>query len=110
MKNFEKNDSGFICEVCKKAVPPLVYSSRDHCTNCLCSLHVDINPGDRQNTCGGVLVPIGVTQNSKKGYIITYKCQKCGKTHNNKCAEDDKFSTILKIMNQSYDFNQFLTK
>ena len=107
MKNFQKNDSDFVCQVCKQFVPALKFSSRDHCTNCLCSLHVDINPGDRQNECGGVLIPVDISQNSKKGYIINYKCEKCGTLHNNKSATDDKFSTILKVMNKTYSINDY---
>ena len=107
MKTFEKNDNEFVCVVCGKLVPKLKYSSRDHCTNCLCSLHVDKFPGDRTNDCKGILVPIDVTQNSKKGYIITYRCNKCGMLHNNRSAEDDKFSTILKVMNKTYNFKNF---
>ena len=109
MKQFEKNDNPFICAVCGKNVPTLKYSSRDHCNNCLCSLHVDINPGDRANNCGGILIPIDVTQNNKKGYIITYRCEKCKKLHNNKTAEDDKFSTILSVMNKTYNIFKFKT-
>ena len=52
-KRFTKNDSGFVCRNCGAEVPPLSYSSRDHCRVCLCSLHVDIDPGDRANGCGG---------------------------------------------------------
>ena len=107
MKNFEKNDNGFICAVCGEAVSPLKYSSRDHCVRCLCSLHVDVFPGDRANDCRGVLVPIDVESNSKKGYVIVYKCRKCGKLHNNKSAEDDKFSTLLKVMNKTYDVKNY---
>ena len=110
MKNFEKNDSGFICRTCKKNVQPLKYSSRDHCTKCLCSIHIDINPGDRANTCLGTLIPVDVTINNKKGYIITYKCDKCGILHNNKSAEDDTFSTILKVMNKTYNINDYKSK
>lgn len=103
MRQFEKNDKSFICVWCGRFVPELKYSSRDHCTNCLASLHVDINPGDRMNTCGGILFPQDVTVSGKKGYIIQYKCSKCGKLHNNKSAEDDNYSTILKVMNKTYD-------
>ena len=107
MKIFEKNDNEFICRVCGKLVPMLKYTSRDHCTKCLCSIHVDINPGDRANTCLGTLVPVDIETNNKKGYIIKYKCQKCGQEHNNKSAEDDSFKTILKVMNKSYNINDF---
>ena len=107
MKTFEKNDNEFVCTVCGKLVPTLKYSSRDHCTKCLCSIHVDINPGDRANSCLGILVPIGVEPNSKKGYIINYKCNKCGILHNNKSAEDDSFKTILKVMSKNYNFDDY---
>ena len=107
MKTFEKNDESFICRVCGKTVPTLKYSSRDHCTNCLCSIHVDINPGDRSNNCLGTLIPVDIEVNNKKGYIIKYKCNKCGKTHNNKSAEDDKFKTILSVMNKSYNIENY---
>lgn len=105
MKTFTKNDNGFTCLVCGKAVKPLGYTSRDHCPFCLHSLHVDINPGDRQNTCHGILQPISATTNPKKGYILNYKCLKCGTLHNNKAAEDDKLSLIFALMNGT-----FLTK
>ena len=104
MKTFSNLDEGFVCVVCGNKVEPLKYSSRDHCPNCLCSLHVDINPGDRLNECKGIMKPISITQNSKKGYIIQYKCQKCGQVHNNKVAEDDSFKTILSVSNGKYNF------
>ena len=107
MKTFEKNDNKFICNVCGKLIPELKYSSRDHCTKCLCSLHIDVNPGDRANTCMGTLVPIDIETSNKKGYIIKYRCSKCGVEHNNKSAEDDSFKTILKIMNKTYNINEY---
>ena len=59
-KRFTKNDDTFICKNCGLEVKPLGYSSRNHCPRCLCSLHVDINPGDRANPCKGLLRPIKV--------------------------------------------------
>lgn len=106
MKTFKKNDNEFVCRVCGKVVPPLIYSSRDHCSKCLCSIHVDINPGDRANTCLGTLVPFDIETN-KKGYVVKFKCQKCGQIHNNKTAEDDSFKTILKVMNKTYNIKDF---
>ena len=107
MKTFEKNDKNFICRICGKDVPILRYSSRDHCPRCLCSIHIDITPGDRANTCLGTLIPCDVEINNKKGYVIKYKCQKCGMLHNNKTADDDVFTTILKVMNKSYNVNDY---
>ena len=101
-KQFQKNDDEFICAHCGEKVNKLGYTSRDHCPKCLCSLHVDINPGDRMNDCKGLLVPYSCAPSSKKGYVITYKCSKCGKMHNNKSAIDDSLSAIFSVMNGSY--------
>lgn len=95
-KNFKKNDEGFICVNCQKEVNPLMYSSRDHCPECLCSLHVDINPGDRKNTCRGILLPIDI-EKFKDTYKIIYKCQECGMIHKNIMASDDNFDKIIKL-------------
>ena len=54
MKQFTMRDESFTCENCHKEVKPLGYTARDHCPYCLYSKHVDINPGDRQNTCKGL--------------------------------------------------------
>lgn len=96
-KHFTKNDAGFVCAHCGALVPPLLTSSRDHCTQCLHSLHVDINPGDRANPCRGKLVPIGITQSNKKGTVIKYHCDTCGAYHNCKAAPDDNYDTILRV-------------
>ena len=101
-----KNDNGFICRHCGREVEPLGYTSRDHCPFCLYSIHIDNVPGDRANNCLGDLVPISVEPSSKKGYIITYKCSKCGEKKRNKSAEDDSFEVMLKIQkdNANYTF------
>ena len=89
-KRFSKNDSGFICAACGRAVEPLGYTSRNHCPFCLSSLHVDINPGDRANECRGILRAVGALPDAKKGYIIIHRCEKCGKTVRNKAAHEAK--------------------
>lgn len=95
-KIFEKNDEAFICNHCKKKVKALGYTSRDHCNYCLYSLHVDINPGDRQNPCRGELVPIGI-EKFKDTYKIIYRCSKCNKMHKNIMASDDDMEEIIRI-------------
>lgn len=97
LSKFTEIDEEFICENCGKKVPKLGYSCRNHCPHCLFSKHVDINPGDRAESCHGKLEPIGIEINSKKGYVIVFKCQKCGAIRKNKAAEDDSFDEILKI-------------
>ncbi|MBQ6539113.1 MAG: RNHCP domain-containing protein [Bacilli bacterium] len=97
MKKFSKNDDEFICENCGKQVSKLNYTSRDHCPYCLYSKHVDINPGDRKNTCLGLLKPIDI-EKFKDTYKIIYKCEKCKEIHKNIIANDDDYNEILNIM------------
>ena len=63
-KTFEKgyykthacNDT-FTCKVCGRVCTPQNAGSdhRNHCPNCLSSLHVDEEPGDRASDCGGIM-------------------------------------------------------
>ena len=94
---FTEIDEEFVCENCGKTVPKLGYSCRNHCPYCLHSKHLDINPGDRAEDCHGILKPIGVEINSKKGYMIIFKCQKCGERRKNKAAKDDDMNLIIKL-------------
>ena len=96
-KKFSVIDEEFKCENCGKKVPKLGYSCRNHCPYCLFSKHVDINPGDRQEKCHGLLEPIQIETNTKKGYIIIFKCQKCGAIKKNKMAEDDDMNKIIEL-------------
>ena len=102
----ELENTGFICQNCGKEVLPLTDGSyRNHCPFCLYSLHVDIIPGDRASDCGGIMKPIKIIYNSKKGYQIVHQCQKCGFERNNKINEDirqpDRINTITEIMRNS---------
>ncbi len=96
MKKFNMIDEEFICDECGKTVKKLNYTARDHCPYCLHSKHVDINPGDRKNTCLGMLEPIGI-EKFKNTYKIIYKCKKCGMTHKNIMASDDDIDLIIKL-------------
>ena len=87
-----------LIENCNKKVTKLNYTARDHCPFCLYSKHVDINPGDRQNKCLGLLKPIGI-EKYKNTYKIIYKCSKCNELHKNIMAIDDDFDKIIEISN-----------
>ena len=89
-KLFTKNDQSFTCANCAAEVQPLGFSSRNHCPVCLHSLHLDINPGDRESDCGGLMQPISAVPDSKKGYIIVHKCTKCGEVRRNRAATEAK--------------------
>lgn len=96
MKKFNMLDEEFVCENCNKKVEKLKYSARDHCPHCLCSKHVDINPGDRMNECKGLLVPIDL-EKFKDTYKIIYECNKCKQKHKNIIAIDDDMDMIINI-------------
>lgn len=94
MKRFVMRDENFICENCGKLVLRLNYTARDHCPYCLYSKHVDINPGDRLNSCQGLLKPIGI-EKFRDTYKIIYQCEKCKEMHKNIMANDDEFEKII---------------
>jgi hypothetical protein len=91
---FKKNIEDFVCEHCGKEVKGEGFTN--HCPICLYSKHVDIFPGDRLETCGGLMNPISAEKNGE-GWSIIHKCLKCGKEQKNKTSKDDDFNEIIKI-------------
>jgi hypothetical protein len=94
-RNFIRKKEDFECLNCGQKIAGSGYTN--HCPNCLYSKHVDLNvPGDRANSCGGLMKPISI---AKKGdeYIILHRCLKCGTERKNKSAKSDNFDQIIKI-------------
>lgn len=91
---FIKNTEDFICEHCGTAVTGDGYTN--HCRECLWSKHVDIEPGDRASTCGGMMEPINVEIKSGE-HILVHRCVKCGYQKHNKLANTDNFDTLLAL-------------
>ena len=52
----------FTCRNCGRLVVSAGAGSghRNHCPNCLTSLHLDNEPGDRESDCGGIMDPVAV--------------------------------------------------
>lgn len=104
MKRFTKLNEPFDCENCGKHVKPTVKDTyRDHCPFCLYSKHVDINPGDRQNPCKGLLEPVDLDKGKKDSLTLIYKCKKCGEIVRNKMAltsevDPDDYNLALSLM------------
>ncbi len=93
-KKFQRKKEDFICEKCGRKVTGSGYT--DHCPKCLWSKHRDVNPGDRQAKCGGLMKPVGVDFKGGE-YSIFYCCEKCGHEFRVKAAPDDDFDEILKL-------------
>lgn len=107
-RRFVKNDSGFVCVHCGRPVPPLGYSSRNHCPYCLWSVHLDVNPGDRASECGGELEPVKVVTDPKKGFVIIHRCRKCGAIKRCRAADGkypDDISLLIKLTAADFDDN-----
>lgn len=89
-------NENFICENCNREVAKSNYTARDHCPYCLYSKHVDINPGDRLNSCKGLLKPISI-EKFKDTYKIIYECEKCHQFHKNIMLRDDNMDLIINL-------------
>lgn len=94
MKRFTKTMEDFVCAHCGAEVFGNGYTN--HCPKCLYSKHVDNNPGDRQSNCGGMMKPISIEQKGGE-FIITHKCEKCGKTIKQHASQNDDMNTIISI-------------
>lgn len=105
-KTFEKgyykthacNDT-FTCKVCGRVCTPQNAGSdhRNHCPNCLSSLHVDEEPGDRASDCGGIMEPVAVWVRKGGEWAIIHRCKRCGKLSSNRVAADDNPMKLMSI-------------
>lgn len=93
-QKFRRNIEDFRCENCGASVEGNGYTN--HCPKCLYSKHVDIMPGDRAATCGGLMEPETVEQ-QKNGYDISHRCLECGFSKINKSVEGDSFEKLVSI-------------
>ncbi|MBN1374056.1 RNHCP domain-containing protein [Candidatus Dojkabacteria bacterium] len=94
---YKNNNQPFVCKNCGRKVPKLKVGNRDHCPFCLHGLHVDIEPGDRNNTCHGILKPLKIVTRKGKQQI-EFKCESCGDTVYCLIAPDDNLEVLNKAL------------
>lgn len=70
---------------------------RNHCPNCLTSLHLDNEPGDRAADCGGQMEPVAVWVRKSGEWAIIHRCRLCGKLTSNRIAADDNPMLLMSI-------------
>ena len=89
----------FTCKVCDWLVPPAGVGSdhRNHCPNCLSSLHLDVEPGDRAANCGGVMEPVAVWVRKHGEWAVIHRCKRCGQLSSNRIAADDNPVKLMSI-------------
>ena len=93
--SFKRTIEDFVCEHCGAQVTGSGYTN--HCPKCLWSKHVDIHPGDRAATCGGMMEPVRVEGSTAKGYRIVHVCEKCGYSKINDVALEDDVDQVLSL-------------
>lgn len=105
-KSFEKGyyknhacNEVFTCRVCGRQVAPGGAGSghRNHCPNCLTSLHVDNEPGDRASDCGGYMDPVAVWVRKSGEWAVIHRCRQCGQMSSNRIAADDNPMKLMSI-------------
>ena len=92
-------DEAFTCRVCGRLVTPAGSGTdhRNHCPNCLSSVHLDVEPGDRAADCGGVMDPIAVWVRKGGEWAVIHRCRRCGKLDSNRIAADDNPIKLMSI-------------
>jgi len=93
-RKFQRKKEDFTCEHCGFEIKGTGYTN--HCPNCLWSKHVDINPGDREAICQGMMEPIGLESKSSK-QIIVHRCTQCHARKRIKAALNDNFEVLLQL-------------
>src|SRR3989344_2603782 len=91
---FQRRPENFVCEHCWTSVVGDGYTN--HCPKCLWSKHVDINPGDRADSCEGLMEPVALEGDSAE-YRVVHRCIKCGIERKNIVAEGDESNAMVAI-------------
>jgi len=93
-KKFTRTIEDFTCDHCGQFVSGNGYTN--HCPKCLWSKHVDIAPGDRKASCGGLMEPsLGEIKGGES--IINHACLSCGFQRKNKMAKEDSFEAAIAL-------------
>ena len=92
--SFVKNVEDFKCEKCGTEVKGSGYTN--HCPKCLWSKHVDVEPGDRAEGCGGMMEPIAL-EGTVARYRIVHKCKKCALVRRVDVSDSDDTEAVIAI-------------
>lgn len=93
-QNFIKNQEDFTCENCGIEVKGNGYTN--HCPQCLWSKHVDVHPGDRAATCGGLMRPVAYAEANGE-YTLVHRCEVCGYEKRNRVSPNDDLAILASI-------------
>jgi Zn finger protein HypA/HybF involved in hydrogenase expression len=94
-RKFQRTIEDFTCLHCHKRIKGNGYTN--HCPHCLWSKHVDIHPGDRLNTCQGLMEPVQAFYKGGQWNLI-HRCQKCHTEKTIKIFPGDNIEPILNTL------------
>jgi hypothetical protein len=92
---FKRNKEDFTCDECGFNVQGDGFTN--HCPQCLWSKHVDINPGDREEKCKGMMKPVNLFLKDGE-YSLIHECLICGIERKNRMDKKDNFDSVLNIL------------
>jgi hypothetical protein len=90
----------FKCRKCKSFIgmPLTGGRQRNHCPNCLHSLHVDLKtPGDRRSDCVSLMEPVATFVRHNGEQVVVHHCRGCGIERHNRIAADDNPLLLMRL-------------
>ena len=92
--NFTRTIESFVCKICGREVRGDGYTN--HCPQCLWSVHCDVNPGDREEPCRGLMEPVAILIKHSVKHIV-HRCQKCKIERQVRAGKDDDQAALLAL-------------
>ena len=99
-RKFRRKKEDFICARCGVAVTGDGYTN--HCPACLFSRHVDVFPGDRAASCGGLMEPVSSRMKNGEERIL-HRCVVCGHERENRVDDGDDRNVLLRMARDAAD-------
>lgn len=96
-RTFQRRIEDFTCESCGAHVRGDGYTN--HCPECLVSKHVDMHPGDRASSCGGLMDVVDIAWENGEP-VLTHACRICAHTKRNKVQVGDHTHALIQLMEQ----------
>jgi hypothetical protein len=93
-KKFQRKVEDFHCGHCGRLVRGDGYTN--HCPECLYSMHVDVNPGDRAQSCRGLMAPVDFEVKGAE-YVVVHRCMACGFVRRNRTRPEDSMDAVLDL-------------
>jgi RNHCP domain len=92
---FRRMVEDFTCEHCGADNAGDGYTN--HCAHCLWSRHVDVEPGDRAASCGGLMEPVDALLERDRWFVV-HRCTGCGVRRRCRTSPDDDLAVAVEVV------------